>query len=146
MPTFARVVAAVLFGALAYYVSTLIPPLFEGERPLPSLPYWNAFFGVLLGWRQAGRLAGRGFGASVSSGVTTSVSLFVTCLFAHSFAEMIDRSMRGQYGGPAEAVVAVFNLMYEFGETIFTNEVLTSTIVGGIAAAMVTEIFSRRYD
>ncbi|MEM1100708.1 MAG: TrgA family protein [Pseudomonadota bacterium] len=146
MPTFARLVAAALFGALAYYVSTFIPPIFEDERPLPSLPYWNAFFGVLLGWRQAGRVAGRGFGASVSSGLTTSVSLFVVCLFAHSFAEMIDRSMRGQYGGPAEAVVAVFNLMYEFGGRIFTTEVIVTTIVGGIVAAMVTEVFARRYD
>ncbi|MEM9437158.1 MAG: TrgA family protein [Pseudomonadota bacterium] len=145
MPSFARLASAVLFGALAYYVSTLVVPLFAEERPLPTFANWNALFGVIMGWRLAGR-GGTGVSAAIGYGITAAAALFLVSLFFHSSAEMITRSMRGQYDGPAQAVVEVANLMYEFGTRVATAEVLGSIFAGGILVAIFVDIVGRRYD
>ncbi|MEM9350657.1 MAG: TrgA family protein [Pseudomonadota bacterium] len=146
MPTFARLTSAVLFAALAYYVSTLIPPLFVEERPLPTLANWNALFGLILGWRLSSRRGGVGLSAAIGFGISVSAALFLTALFFHSSTEMITRSMRGQYDGPAQAVVEVANLMYEFGTRIATVEILGTTFIGGIMVAIFVDVIARRYD
>ncbi|MEM6896424.1 MAG: TrgA family protein [Pseudomonadota bacterium] len=146
MPTLAKVIAALLFAALAFYVSTIIQGMFVEERPLPALPYWNAFFGVICGWRIAGSRAGQGYHGAVGYGLTTTSALILMCLFFNCFAEMIRRSMRMQYDGPAEAVVAVMDLMVEFGQRVATQEVLITSFAGGLAAAFVVEAFGRRYS
>lgn len=146
MPTFARVAASVLYAALAFYVSTIVQEMFTDERPLPALPYWNAFFGVIVGWRVAGSRAGQGVSGAIGYGLTTTVALAFVCLFFNSAGEMIRRSMRGQYDGPAQAVVEVANLMYEFGIRVATMEVIAISVGGGLACAILVEAFGRRYD
>lgn len=42
MLTFARVGAALFYGLVAWYVGTLIQPLYVEERPIPYVPVWNA--------------------------------------------------------------------------------------------------------
>ncbi|MEM1236891.1 MAG: TrgA family protein [Pseudomonadota bacterium] len=145
MPTAARLAAAVLFAGLAYYVSTVIQGYFVDERPLPTLPMWNAFFGLICGWRIAGSRAGQGVSGAISYGLTTVTALAIVALFFHSSAEMVTRSMRGQYGGPAEAVVTVAELMYDFGMRIFTPEVLLLSFGGGVVCALIVEAVGRRY-
>ncbi|MEM6728829.1 MAG: TrgA family protein, partial [Pseudomonadota bacterium] len=77
MPTAGRVTAAILYAGLAFYVSLLVREIFLDERPLPTLPYWNAFFGVILGWRLAGARAGGGLSAAIGYGITTTIALFI---------------------------------------------------------------------
>ncbi|MEM8591086.1 MAG: TrgA family protein [Pseudomonadota bacterium] len=145
MPTIGKVAAAIAFAAAAYYVSTLIQPIYENERPLPNLPYWNAFFGLIVGWRVAGKRAGTGVNAMIGYAITTTIALVFTCLFFNCAAEMIRLSTRGQYDGPAEGIIAIVELMLEFGSEVATVEVIVATTVCGFAAAIVTEFFGRRF-
>ena len=143
MPTAARLVAAILFGALAYYVSELVRPIFADERPLPNLALINTGFGILLGWTTAGSRVGGGLRGAIGAGLTTSIALFFLCLFANSFAEMIRRSLRKQYDTPIEAIIAVFELAIDFGQRVLTPEIIGTSLLGGIAAAIVMNITGR---
>ncbi|NNE81559.1 MAG: TrgA family protein, partial [Silicimonas sp.] len=52
MPTGGKLIAAIVFAALAYFISDLVKPLLEdtqGSR-VGSLSFVNAFIGLLMGW------------------------------------------------------------------------------------------------
>ncbi len=145
MPTMGRLVAAVLFGALAYYVSTLVIPLFEEGTVPGGFALINTGFGILMGWIVAGKRAGDGYRAAIGYGLTAMAAMVFWVLFAHSFIQMIKLSLRKSYDGPVEAVTDVFNLAIKLGLMAATPEVLTALVVGGIAAGLVTEFFGRRF-
>jgi len=145
MPTVGKVFAAITFAAVAYYVSTLVQELLAEERQYPRLHYVNAGLGIIVGWRVAGARAGQGWNAALGYWLTTTIALTFVCLFANSFAEMIRRSMRMQYDGPAEGVVDVAAIMWDFAQKIATQEVIVASLVGGLGAALITEFFGRRY-
>ncbi|MEM6479812.1 MAG: TrgA family protein [Pseudomonadota bacterium] len=144
MPTFAKAVAAVLFAALAYYVSTLVEALFFDTLRAPYMKYWNALFGLIIGWRLGGRTAGYGFGSAVGTGLTTTIALAAFCLFVNAFSHMIWRSMRNYYDGPSEALVAVVELMIEFAPIAFTMNVLAISIGGGLLIAIIVDFVGKR--
>lgn len=94
MPTFGRFVGAVLFGALAWYVSLLIIPLFPEGTDVGLFQEINTFFGLYVGWCIAGPRAGTGYVASVSYGLTAMIAMVVMALFFNSFCVMIEMSLR----------------------------------------------------
>lgn len=145
MPTVGRVIAALTFAAAAYYVSTLVQALFIEERQFPNLAIINAGLGVIVGWRVAGARAGQGWNAALGYWLTTTIALAFVCLFANAFGDMIRRSMRMQYDGPVEGVMDVAAIMWEFGGRIATAEIIGTALVTGLAAALMTEFFGRRY-
>ncbi|KAA9009824.1 TrgA family protein [Histidinibacterium aquaticum] len=145
MLTFAHVVAAVLYGALAWGVSEiLIEPLFpEGFNP-GYFAEVNAAVGALTGWIVMGsRAAGVGLGGSISIGFTTTIMVVFWCLFVQSFWEMIRRSLEMQYDGGMEAIVAVFEMIAENLVLMSTVEVWVALLVGGVLAGLVTGFFGR---
>ena len=145
MPTAAKLAAALLFAGLAYYVSGLIKPIFAEEQPLPNLEMINLGFGLVIGWVVAGKRVGGGLRGAFGAGLTTSISLFLVCLFFNSAAEMISRSLRKHYDAPVEAVIAVFELMLEFGERILTPEVIGTSLIGGVLACVVVNFVGRQW-
>ena len=144
MPTFGKLVGAVLFGALAWYASGLIIPLFPEGMQLGLFREVNTFFGVLCGWKIAGPRAGTGYIASLSYGLTTMVAMVVLALGFNSSAVMIEQSMRLRYDGPGEAVTDVFALFVEYGMLMMTSDVIGTLVVGSLAAGLVVEFFGRR--
>ncbi len=146
MPTFGKLTAAVLFAALAYYVSLDVQALFIEERPLPTLAYWNVLFGAICGWRIGGARAGQGATGAIGYGLTATAALAATALFFHSGAEMIKRSLRNQYDGPVEGIISIMELMLDFGQRIATPEILAMSFGGGVAIAIVADFVGRRYD
>jgi len=144
MPTAARFVGAVLFAALAWYVSGLIIPLFPEDTNFGWFVEVNTAFGVFCGWTIAGPRGGTGYVAAFSYGLTTAISLTVMALFFHSGYVMIEKSLRKLYKTPTEAVVAVFELMVEYGSMLLTPEILTTLAVGGIVAGLTTEAVGQR--
>ncbi len=146
MPTFGRLVAAVFYGALAWYTTLLIIPLFPEETNLGYFQEVNTVFGLVAGWKVAGPRAGTGYVASLSYGLTALIAMVVMALFFNSFFVMIEFSMRGRYKGAGEGVTHVFELFVEHGMLMSTPEVLGTLLIGGFAGGLVTEFFGRRYS
>ena len=145
MPTMGRLIGAILYGALAWYTSLLIIPLFPPEAPLGLFQEVNTVFGLIAGWSVAGSRAGTGYVAAFSYGLTALVAMVVMALFFNSAVVMVEQSLRKRYGGPGEAVTAVFEMFVEHGTMILTPEIITTLLVGGIGAGLVTEFFGQRY-
>ena len=149
MWTAPKVISALLFAALGWYVSQLIIPhfleRFEG-RSVGSLAEINAAFCGIVGWRIAGSRAGDGWNASISYGLTTAIAMTVVSLFFQSFGEMIRKALDRDYGdSPMVAIVDVFQLMIKFGEVIIKPDVLAALIGGGIFLGLVIEWCGRRW-
>jgi hypothetical protein len=145
MPTAGRLVGAILFAPLFWYVSTLILPLFlEGTEP-PWYAELNALIGLLMGWIVAGSRAGDGYRAAIGYGVTTVFAVAFWSLFSHSFIEMIERSLDKRYKGPVEAVISIFELAIEQAQILAVPHVLWTAFIGGIIAALLTEYVGQRY-
>lgn len=145
MWTFAHVVAALLFGGLTWGVSEiLIEPRFpEGFDP-GLFAEVNAVIGAFCGWSIMGSRAARvtGVGA-LNMGFTAIVMTVAAALFLQSFYDMLVRSMRREYDGPAEAVIDVFELMWEHLQTMSTVPVWGALIAGGMVAGVITGYFGR---
>jgi len=145
MPTAAKLVAAILFAALGWYVSELIKPLFPEERNVGRFSEVNAVIGLFVGWVVAGSRARTTWVNAVSYGLTATVALVFWGLLLHSFGEMIRMSLNKRYDGPAEAVIGVFALMYDYGMMMAEVHVIVTLVVGGVVAGLVTEYFGRRF-
>ena len=144
MPTMARLVGAVLYAALAWYVSELIKPFFEEGFNPGWFSEVNAVVGLYAGWTIAGSRAGMGYVGAVSYGLTATIALTVLGLFVHSSFEMIQLSLRKQYEGPVEAVVNIAELGLGHAQTMAEPEVLIPLVLGGILAGLVVEFTGRR--
>lgn len=144
MPTMGRLVGAVLFGALAWYTTLFIIPLFPEGTPLGLFQEVNTVFGLIAGWVVAGPRAGTGYVASISYGLTTLVAMVFMALFFNSFAVMIERSLRKRYDGAGEAVTDVFELFVEHGTMMMTSQIITTLLLGSIVAGFVVEFVGRR--
>jgi len=145
MPTAAKLAAAVLFAALAWFASELIKPLFPEGSDVGRFSEINAVIGAIAGWRVAGPRARTTLQGAVSYGLTTTIVMTVSALFLHSFAVMIRQSLRKLYDGPVEAVAGVFEIMFHNFMMIATPEVLGTILVGGMVAGLVTEWFGRNF-
>lgn len=146
MPTMGRLIGAVLFGALAWYTSLLIIPLFPESSPLGLFQEVNTVFGLFAGWAVAGPRAGLGYVAAFSYGLTAMVAMVVMALFFNSSVVMIEQSLRKRYDGPGEAVTAVFEYFIEHGAMMMTPEIIGTLVAGGIIGGLVTEFFGRRFS
>lgn len=146
MPTMGRLVGAILFGVLAWYVSGLIAPLFPESTNLGFFREVNTLVGLYAGWTVAGSRAGLGYTAAFSYGLTGMVAMVVIALFLHSGVVMLEKSLRKTYDNAGAAVVDVFSLFMEHGAMLFTPEILGTLIGGGIVAGLVTEFFGSKYS
>ncbi len=146
MPTAARLIAAILFAALGWYASELFKPLLEEGTDTGRLSEINALVGVFVGWKIAGPRAGDTYGAAVGYGLSAGAGLVVLSLFVHSSTEMLNRALRKSYDGATEAVVAVFELMVEYGALMADSKLITTLIGGSVIAGVTTEWVGRRYS
>lgn len=142
--TMAKLVAGILFAALAWYVSELIKPLFpEGYDP-GRFSETNAAIGFGVGWVVAGSRAGRGWMSGISAGLTAAFALVFWGLLLNCTYEMIRLSLRRQYDGPVEAVIGVFQLMMSNLLIMLDAEVLITLFGGAIIIGLVVEYTSRK--
>lgn len=144
MPTFAKLTGAILFAALAWYVSEMVkarlPDTLSGGR----IAEVNAAFGGLLGWRILGRHGGGGFADGIGLGLTTGAATVILCLFTWAGYEMITRSMDLFYDGPMEALTAMMELVLEFGLLLNHTEIIATLLAGSVAAGILVQPLARR--
>lgn len=145
MPTASKLVGAVLFAALAWFISDLAKPLLvEGTR-VGLLSPVNAAFGGILGWRLMGRGTGQGMRTALGYGLTTALMTAFWALLFWSAYVMVVRSTRLYYNGPTEAVQDMFALFYDYASTVATGEVIGSLLIGAMIFGWLTEMVSRRF-
>ena len=145
MPTSAKLAAAVLFGALAWWVSQMIEPLFPEGTDMGRFAEYNAILGAVIGWRIAGGRAKTTWPNAVAYGLTAALSMTLMALFLHSATIMVSQSFRKVYEGPMEALVDVVRIMVENFQKVSTPEIMGTLFLGGIVAGLATEWVARNY-
>ncbi|MGI1661442.1 TrgA family protein [Palleronia sp. KMU-117] len=145
MPTAAKLIGAIVFAALAWFVSDLIKPLLPEGSQVGLMSPVNAFFGLIMGWRIMGRGAGNGYVSSWGYGLTTLAAIVFWCLLLWSGYEMTRRAMRLYYDGPMEALQEMAVLMAEYARIAIDPQVIGAAVIGALLGAMLTEFFSKRW-
>ena len=76
--------------------------------------------------------------------MTGGAALGILGLFTHASAEMLKLSLRKVYDGPAQAVVAIFEIGLKFGSVVATPEVIGALLIGGAIGGVLTEAVNNR--
>lgn len=146
MPTAGKLIGAILFAALAFYVSEQVKLGIPEGVALTLLSPINALLGLAMGWRIMGERAGEGFVPATGYGLTTVFAITFWSLLIWSGYEMLRRAVRGRYDGPMDAMLGMGDLMLEYATLIVTPPVVGSAVIGSFICAMVTEYFSHRWS
>ncbi len=146
MPTAAKLIAAILFGALAFFVSDLVKPLLPEGTQTGALSPVNGIFGLILGWRVMGHRAGDGVVPSLGYGLTTVFAITFWCILIWAGKEMYDNSIKLRYDGPVEALQEMAGFMVDYARLIATTEVVLPIVIGGFICGWITEYFSQRWS
>ncbi|MHC0055016.1 TrgA family protein [Actibacterium sp. D379-3] len=147
MPTAARLFAAIGFALVAFFASeSFVFELPEGTDT-GWFSYINMAIGAIVGWRTMGTLAGHGYGTAATAGFRTIVTVLFYALLLHSLSEMIRLSMRLRYDGPGEAIIAMLQLILDYGFMVVTSgPVMLILGVGSLLAAWLTEWAASRWS
>ncbi len=145
MPTATKLVSAILFAALAWWIGHMIIPYFPEEQRIGRFREILAAVGFLTGWRFLGRHAGAGWNSAIAFGLGASGILVFWGLLIFSGYEMIRRSMRLSYGGPTEALKDQVQIAIDYFVYLKPPEIWGSLIVGGLALGLIAEMVKRRW-
>lgn len=146
MPTAARLTAALSLALLAFILSGMVIPLMpEGRSVGPRFTPVNMLVALVVGWVVLGPRAGRGQVSAINNGLTGVAVMMFWELFVHSTDEMVRLAMRNRYDGPFEALLEILYIGFDFGQMIFTVNVIATVLIGGVAAGLMTEYASRRW-
>ena len=143
-PTAPKLIAATLYAALAWGVSTLVVPHLPTGTPTWWFAPANAAIGALIGWRLMGRLIGRGYVSALGMGFTTGIVVVFWALLLWSGREMLDRAVNLRYRGPVEALEAMIDLALRYLSFLWTPDVLLAMGVGAAVCGCIVEWASRR--
>ena len=147
MPTAAKLIGAILFAALAWYVSMKVKLVLPGEGAgTDMLAPVNAVIGAIMGWRILGARAGSGFVAGIGYGLTAIFAITFWALLIWSAYEMIERAVAGRYRGPLHALEGMGDLLLGYAALIVTPDVVGTAVIGALICGLVTEYFSHRWS
>ncbi len=148
MPTGGKLIAAIAFAALAYFISDLIKPLLvdtEGTR-VGMLSPINALVGAAMGWTVMGNGAGKTYRQAFGFGLTTLAAIVFWCLLVWAGYKMLLRSIAQRYDGPVHALQGMAELFLDYGRMVAVSEVVIPAIIGALFMAWLTEFFARRWS
>jgi len=148
MPTAGRLAGAALFAPLFWYLSQIAAPYFIAAET--AVPDWfaiiNTALGLIFGWKLCGGRAGKGgWIGGLGNGLTTGIVTAFVALFAHSFIEMVKLSLRKLYDGPADALIGIFDLLFDYAILLAQQDVLVVLLVGSVIAGLIAEYFGRNF-
>lgn len=146
MPTFARLAAALLLGAVGWWVSDLIRPLMPEGTDFGMFNVINAVLGILVGWRVTGKRLGRGLFNGLSAGLTGVAALVFWGLFVHSLSQMLGLALESRFGGLMHAINAMLRIMTEYALVLIDVQVIIALVGGGIATGLIGEWVARRWS
>ncbi|MDZ4311499.1 MAG: TrgA family protein [Cypionkella sp.] len=146
MPTASKLVAAIAYALLGFVAAqTFVKYLPEGT-PLGYFREITAAIGFAVGWLVMGKLTRKGYREAINSGLVTALILVFWALLAFSVYFMLKKSTRMMYDGPMEAVVGIFQLMFDYGKMLVVPDMLGVILVGGVLAGLITEWAGKRWS
>ncbi|MCE8006741.1 TrgA family protein [Aestuariivita sp.] len=143
MPNASSLIAATCLAVLAFVVSGQIIPLFEEGKDFGYFTLVNMAIGAVVGWKVMGPRAGRGLTPGINNGITGVAVLVFWALFVQGCVEMVRLAMRNRYDGPFEAIIAIFEIGYDYAVIIAVPNVLITLAIGALASGLITEHVSR---
>ena len=139
-PTAAKLVAGLLFAALAFFVSGLVIPNIPYGSSIPlKFGLINAGIGFVLGWRVSGRRGGEGYSFALAYGVTAAVAIVFWALLWWAGREMIKRALDIYYDDPTEALEEMVRLMVDYSTYMLGNNVLPALGIGALFCGALVE-------
>lgn len=145
MPTGARLTAAISLAILAFVLSGQVMPLMPEGTDFGYFTPINMVLGVLTGWVYMGKRVGGGVVPAINNGLTGVAVMVLWALFIQGAWEMFRLAMRHRYGGPFEALKAIFDLSLEYFFVIAVPSVLIPMAVGGCLVGLLAESAHRRW-
>ncbi|WP_426034069.1 TrgA family protein [Cypionkella sp. TWP1-2-1b2] len=146
MPTASKLVAAVAYALLGFLAAqTFVKYLPEGT-PLGYFREITAAIGFITGWLVMGKLTRKGYREAINAGLVTALILVFWALLAFSLYFMLKKSMRMMYDGPMEAVLGVFQLMFDYGKMLVVPDMLGVILIGGVVAGLASEWAGKRWS
>ena len=145
MPTGARLTAAISLAILAFVLSDQVMPLMPEGTDFGYFTPINMVLGVLTGWIYMGKRVGGGVVPAINNGLTGVAVMVLWALFIQGAWEMFRLAMRHRYGGPFEALKAIFDLSLEYFFVIAVPSVLIPMAVGGCLVGLLAESAHRRW-
>ena len=147
MPTAAKLVAAIYFAALGFMASSVIFNYFaEGAKP-GKFPYICIFFGLIIGYRFAGRRATGSYRAGFGNGLTTVFLISLWCLMTFGGAEMYDKATHLRYDGVMDGLKDWVLIMVDYVKKYILHvDVGALLIVGGLFGGWLTERTARAWS
>lgn len=146
MPTAGKLIGAICFAALAYFITDLIKPLLSEGTQVGLFSPINGLVGLAMGWVIMGRGAGNTYRQAFGYVLTTLAAITFWGTIVWSGYEMLKRSTRLRYDGPMEGLQDMAQLMIEYGMLIAVQSVVIPAIVGALFCAWLTEFFARRWS
>lgn len=147
MPTAAKLVAAIIFAGVAWLAADQYVPLMPDGRPAGVLREVSAIIGVMCGWVILGGflMKPRGRIEAMGTGVRTSLTIAFFVLLIFSVWDMLARSVQGRYAGPMEAVLDIFGRALVLGRPLFSPEVVSVLLLGGLIGGAVAQFARTRW-
>lgn len=138
MPRVSKLVAAVIFAAVAYYTAEQVKLVMAESIRFGLFSAVCAVIGMVLGWRGAGGRQESGYVNAISNGLRTSFLLVVWSLLFGCIVLMIRKAFRKLYDTPLEAVTDVFKLVFDNAPIVLEPTVLIPLALGGIFGGLIT--------
>jgi hypothetical protein len=145
MPDGAKLMAAVLLGALGFILSDMIKALMDEDINFGYFSYVNVLLGVVVGWSLVGRRAGRGVTFAINNGFTGVIAMVMLGLFVQGSNEMLRLAMRNRYDSAFEAIISIVEHMMEYALVMSTVPIAVVVVLGGIIAGLCTEVAWHRW-
>lgn len=146
MPTASKLVAAVAYALLGFLAAQTFVKYLPQGTPLGYFREITAAIGFITGWLVMGKLTRKGYREAINAGLVTALILVFWALLAFSLYFMLKKSMRMMYDGPMEAVLGVFQLMFDYGKMLLVPDMLGVILIGGIIAGLVSEWAGKRWS
>lgn len=145
MFTAARLIGAIYFAGLGFYLSSIVIPLLPQQGGLGHFTNINVAAGLVVGWVILGPRAKGTFRNALGAGLTTAVAGFLVALFAHAGVEMVDLALRKRYESAVEAVIGVIEEAWKFFMIVATVEVVATLLIGGMVGGLIARSAAARW-
>ena len=142
----AQLFAALSLALLAFIVSGQYMPLLPEGTDFGYFTLVNMTIGAICGWTIMGKRAGRGLTSAINNGLTGMAAMVFWALFVQGCYEMFGKAMRNRYGGPIEALSAIFKIALEYGLIMLVPSIILTLLFGGILAGLAADYAKKRWN